>query len=716
MKKPKILWHLPYGIFGGVETLYATILKYMGDDFDHYVTCVVSIYDTVEKRYKNLARIKTFTNQFDLAAAIDAINPDLIMGTHGGSLYSALTVVRRNYPVVEIVHGSHLWGEHNAYMPKDWTKHVVCVSKSAERVYRKADRYKLDTSVIINGVDTDIFNPKKALARQTKNIAYFGRLMESDKHITKIVTAFKSLGDHHSRLHLIGGTNEEIVRLKHFVRSLKIEPLVKFFGHSDNPVEYYKQVDVATVRSEAEGYCNSAAEALATGTPLVCYNFGGILDHVEPGTIAIANSQAEYAEQLRRVYYDYNLRKEMRRLGLVFANGVGNAQHTAKAYTQLIHEVLSGLVTRIIPSIESTQDSSDELLKSILPNKKSARNKAKIAEGNISAKKVRNIELPGIGNISIANLRPTVGVFNPHWHGIATATRNCTEEHVHWNQDPQIMIKNILRHKPRAVLFSGMCPGFDYAIKGLKRQSPGTRIFGYYHGGISHYSFGSGLFGSGEREAFKKMLTLQKEGYLQKIAVSSPGLAEVLNANGYNAEFCGNLMPLKDHYNFSSPFSDGVHIGNWNRPHDHKHTTIGIGAHQLIPNSKLHCLKGVPEVPGLNYDNVIRHNEMSQEALRALYGKMHVNLQMSFIETFNISVLEMWAAGRPVIISPSNLVLVEGNDFLEGFIPKDPTNAVLVAKMIEKAIVQEKAMVDAQFEQLLKLNKDSVLRWEGFFQ
>lgn len=685
-KRQTVVWHLPYAVIGGVETLYATILKYIDrEKFSHTITCPVGISKWAIGKYKNLAKIRTYETFEDLARTLDSICPNVIMGTHGSTLYKALEGCKRTYPVIEIVHGSHLWCEHNTYMPKTWTKHIVCVSNSARKVYERSKTVDLPNTVIINGVDTDIFNPKKPLARQPKTLAYFGRFLESDKHITKIIQAFKSLGDHHARLHLIGGTPEETVRLKHFVRSLKVTALVKFFGHTDSPERLYKYIDIATVRSEAEGYCNSAAEALATGTPLVCYNFGGILDHVPAGAIAIAHTQAEYAKLLRDVHRDYPLRKKMRKIGLEFVAKEGNARVMGEKYSLLLEEFLSG---------------KTPLIKVASPKKEVIR-------------KPKEIVIPHIGKVTVSHERPTVGVFNPHWHGIATATEACTDEHVHWNANPQIMIKNIIRHKPRAVLFSGMCPGFDKAITGLKRQSPGTRIFAYYHGGISHYSFAKGLFGQGERNAFQLMLGIHKDGVIEKIAVSSPGLSDVLNANGYKTAFCGNIRELEE----IEPVNllPGFHIGNWNRHHDHKHTTIGVGAGQIINGSVTHCLSGHPIVPGLDYTRVKAYSEMPQEKLFQLYRQMNVNVQMSFIETFNISVMEMWAAGRPVIISPSNYVLVEGNALLESYIPKDPTNPRELAALITKANDNAEILIEAQFQQLNKLNEDSKQRWEMFF-
>jgi glycosyltransferase involved in cell wall biosynthesis len=679
MKKKKILWHLPYAIVGGVETAYVTLLKYIDkEEFEHYVTCHTAIRGWVESKFRGKAITIMFEDQFDIARILRSVKPDLIFGTHGRSLYEGIDESEMDIPVIEVVHGSHIWSEHNVFMPKTYTRHILCVSKTAEKVYLENTNEKgIPTSVIINGIDTELFHPVKALAKEAKSIGYMGRFLESDKHIKKIIQAFKSIGDAQSKLYLIGGQPGEIVQLKHFIRSLKLKNNVKLYGHTPNPEKFFKNLDMYTVRSEAEGYCNSAAEALATGTPCVCFDFGGILEHIPPGTIAVAKSQKEYAQLLSQVYHDFNLRKDMRRKGLEFIQKEGNAKIMAKKYVELIKDVLS-------------------------------RSTTKTNEVRVSASKDK------IGHTTILNKdnRGVVGVCNLAWHGIATATKNICDHVVGWHRDPRMMARNISRKNPRAILFSGMCPGFGNAAEILRRELPKVPIYVYYHGGISHFSFMTGLFGDGERNAFQQIITYHKKRVFKRIAVSYPGLAEALQKSGIDAHFCGNLMPEID-VDHVKPLK-GIHIGNWNRHHDHKHTSIGLAVANLL-DGQLHCLKGYPKVPGLDTSLVIEYNEMTQTMLYRKYAEMTVCLQLGFIETFNISVLEMWACGVPVMVGCGNYVLVKDAPLLEELCyVKDTTNPVAIADQIRKVINNREKVVKAQYEHLKKLRQEVTERWERF--
>lgn len=675
--KKRIIWHLPYAVVGGVETAYVTLLKYIDKDrYEHYVTCHKHIRGWADDKFKGKAIVMAFNDQFDIARILRTVKPDLIFGTHGMSLYQGIDETGMDIPVVEVVHGSHIWSEHNVFMPKHYTRHIVCVSKTAERVYKQNSHDEIETSVIINGIDTEVYHPVKALARTAKGIGYMGRFLEGDKHIKKIIQAFKSLGDHTAKLYLVGGRPSEIVHLKHFIRSLKMKGSVKMYEHTSNPEKFFKNLDMYTVRSEAEGYCNSAAEALATGTPCVCYNFGGILEHVPKGTIAVANSQKEYAQLLAEVYNNFELRKKMRRKGIEFIQKEGNAKVMASRYNELIAKVLKNAHT-FDTSIKAPKEKLD-----------------------VSGTKVVS-----------QDARPIVGVCNLSWHGIATATRNICGSVVGWHRDPKMMMRNIDRKNPRAVLISGMNPGFDTLAKLVKKA--GIPVYGYYHGGISHYSFQQGLFGEGEKAAFQKMIDLHNQGVIKKIAVSYPGFAEVLQDSGIDAYYCGNLMPdIQNEY--VEPLA-GLHIGNWNRHHDHKHTSLGIAVANLL-RANLHTLRGFAEIPGIIAKNVTTYNEMTQAQLYEKYSQMTVCLQLSFIETFNISVLEMWACRVPVMVGCGNYVLVKDSPLLEELCyVKDTTNPVALAEQIKKVVNNRERIVNEQLKQLERLRAEVKDRWERFF-
>jgi glycosyltransferase involved in cell wall biosynthesis len=307
-----------------------------------------------------------------------------------------------------------------------------------------------------------------------------------------------------------------------------------------------------------------------------------------------------------------------------------------------------------------------------------------------------------------------VGVFTPYWHGIATATKQVTNIHVHWKSNVQHLVNKIIKQKPDAVLFSGLPGGFKDAAIGLRKKRPSLPIYSYYHGGYSHFSFAGGIYGQGERNALNDIIDLAEKGVFQKIAVSSPGVEEVGRANNVPFSFCGNIVEPLDEA--PVPVLPGINIGNWNRHLDHKHTSIGVAASNLIRDSHLHMLECPFRIPSLDYNNVKFYKEMSQRELYKYYQRMTVNLQLSFIETFNISVLEMWACGAPVLLGPGNKVLIDGNKFLEDVCYVDDcTNPMKVAEAIRNIKSQRETVVFESKKWLRDLNNQTKARWARFF-
>ena len=278
-------------------------------------------------------------------------------------------------------------------------------------------------------------------------------------------------------------------------------------------------------------------------------------------------------------------------------------------------------------------------------------------------------------------------------------------------------MKNIIRHKPKHILFSGGCPGFRDTAKKIRSKYPQYPISAFYHGGASHFSFAGGIYGQGERDALLEMINAQKVGIYDKIAVASTGLAEVGKKVGIKMEFTGNVFNLNTNVRKKNTTPGQMNIGNFNRHLDHKHTSIGLAAAMLVPNANIHMLSCSYKLPFIDYSKVTFYREMSQDMLYDLYQKMDVCLQMSFIETFNISVLEMWSLGVPVVLGPGNYIFYRDNVDLRhlAYVP-DHTNPVEVAKRIRLCAENREEVVRLQDKELEKLNTGSISRWKEFFK
>lgn len=145
------------------------------------------------------------------------------------------------------------------------------------------------------GVDHSMFHPgdqdaaRAQLGFGTEQIVLFAGRIQAHKGTSTAVEAFadlldgRSLEDPPVMLHIVGGASggqgrSELEECHRIIKRRQIASSVRFFEPQPHPVlsDHYRAANVVIVPSRSESFGLVAAEAQASGTPVVASNIGGL--------------------------------------------------------------------------------------------------------------------------------------------------------------------------------------------------------------------------------------------------------------------------------------------------------------------------------------------------------------------------------------------------------------------------------------------------------
>lgn len=219
----------------------------------------------------------------------------------------------------------------------EWADRIVAATPldKAQMVWHyAADADKI--TVIPAGVDTQLFYPRsKARVRRelglpgldTPILLFVGRierLKGIDTLLESVAVVSRTCSGRGLKVLIVGGggqteeENSEIRRVSQLHRELNLEDQVEFVGSKPQEMLplYYSAADITVMPSHYESFGLVAIESMASGTPVIASNVGGLQYTVkdgETGFLVPEENHFALAEQVHNLLKNPDLREQMGR-------------------------------------------------------------------------------------------------------------------------------------------------------------------------------------------------------------------------------------------------------------------------------------------------------------------------------------------------------------------------------------------------------------------
>lgn len=257
----------------------------------------------------------------------DVINTHFVLPT--GPVGDALSAYGR-VPNVLSVHGGDL------YDPSKWTsphRHLL-LRRWIRRLLRRADQVVGQSRNTVENVnkyyasDVDVMRIPLGIKRPAEGPAARGQYGFSDnqillatvgrlvarKAVDQLISMMRSLEPNTHLLILGGGPMQD--RLQRLTREMGLAERVHFFGHvsEDDKYSVLRMSDLFVSSSQHEGFGLVFLEAMASGLPVVCYDYGGQTDFLEDGItggLIPLNDWEKLIESCARLVRDADRRRKM---------------------------------------------------------------------------------------------------------------------------------------------------------------------------------------------------------------------------------------------------------------------------------------------------------------------------------------------------------------------------------------------------------------------
>jgi glycosyltransferase involved in cell wall biosynthesis len=236
-----------------------------------------------------------------------------------------------NIPNVLSLHGGDLYdpskgtSPHRHWLLRQWVRRLLrradCLVGQSKNTVANMQEYfapDLDAVRIPLGIARPLVPSVRredyGFADSDKILVTLGRLV-SRKAVNQLIDVVRNLNDTNLRLVVIGsGPEEKMLRAQS--KEAGLDAQVRFVGQVDEAKKFdlLKLADIFVSTSQHEGFGLVFLEAMAMGTPVVCYDHGGQTDFLEDrktGGVIPLNDIDKFTDSVRLILADSSMAQSL---------------------------------------------------------------------------------------------------------------------------------------------------------------------------------------------------------------------------------------------------------------------------------------------------------------------------------------------------------------------------------------------------------------------
>ena len=194
---------------------------------------------------------------------------------------------------------------------------ITTVSKSVAQELKEYDLDPGQVSLIHNGVDEELFHPKKIKSlNEKKYIMYAGRI-DREKGLFDLVECGKIICKERSDVSfIVAGSGRDLKKVIRKTKKAGIQDRFIFVGQveKDQMIKLYQNAALFILPSYHEGLPTVILEAMSCGLPVVATDVRGNQDLVsngENGILIPSRNPEKMAREISRLLEDDNLREKL---------------------------------------------------------------------------------------------------------------------------------------------------------------------------------------------------------------------------------------------------------------------------------------------------------------------------------------------------------------------------------------------------------------------